>query len=175
MFVRNVRWISLVSTAVTLGALAAHALELPNKFTLDGPLWLAVQQNLYRGWGPFIGPFEVTSVMATWVLLYLARKDRPIFGLTLLASCLLSGALAVLFILNAPVNAAFASWTSTTLPSDWSNYRLRWELGHAIGFVLVLVAFVALLRALFLDALIRASRCMNAQQGAAADAAKRRG
>lgn len=116
MLFRTVRWISLVCTVVTLGALTAHVLELPNKFSLDGLLWLTVQQNLYRGWGLFIGPFEVTAVMATWILLYLGRKDRTAFRLTLLAACPLSGALTVFFILNAPVNAAFASWTPTTLP-----------------------------------------------------------
>jgi len=116
MLFRTVRWISLVCTAVTLGALTAHVLELPNKFRLDGLLWLTVQQNLYRGWGLFIGPFEVTAVRATWILLYLGRKDRTAFRLTLLAACPLSGALAGFFILNAPVNAAFASWTPTTLP-----------------------------------------------------------
>jgi hypothetical protein len=95
---------------------------------------------------------------------YLTRKCRPIFGPTLLASCLLSGALAAFFILNTPVNAAIASWTSTTFPSDWSSYRMRWELGHALSFVLVLVGFVLLLRALFLDAIIRTSPRRNAQK-----------
>jgi membrane-bound ClpP family serine protease len=57
--------------------------------------------------------------------------------------------MVVFFILNQPVNVAFASWTTATLPSDWQSYRLRWETGHAISFVLVLVAFIALLRALF--------------------------
>jgi hypothetical protein len=32
----------------------AHVLELPNKLTLDGPLWVAIQQHLYlamlRAW-----------------------------------------------------------------------------------------------------------------------------
>ena len=64
-------------------------------------------------------------------------------------SCFLSVAMVVFFILNQPVNVAFASWTTATLPSDWQSYRLRWETGHAISFVLVLVAFIALLRALF--------------------------
>ncbi len=146
-----------MSTSVTLTALGAHILELPNKLTLKGTLWLMVQQNLYRGWGPFIGPFEVMAVIASWILLYLTGKKRSLFGLTLIASCLLTGALAIFFILNAPVNAAFASWTPATLPTDWSGYRLRWELGHAISYVLVLVAFVALLRVLFIDSFIRSS------------------
>ena len=153
MVVRMLRWLSLVSTAVTLSALTAHVVELPNKFTLEGPLWLAVQQNLYRGWGRFIGPFEVTAIVSTWVLLYFVRKKPVIFRLILTASFLLSAGLVVFFAFNAPVNAAFASWTAATLPPDWPNYRLRWEAGHAISFLLVLIAFILLLRALFREAL----------------------
>jgi hypothetical protein len=40
-----------------------------------------------------------------------------------------------------------------TLPLDWPNYRLQWEAGHAISFLFVLITFIALLRALFRDAL----------------------
>lgn len=156
MIVRVVRWISLLGAAVTLAALAAHVLELPNKFSLDGPLWLAVQQNLYRGWGAFVGPFEVTAVVSTWVQCRLVRKRQPVLGPTLLAAFLLSAALVTFFVLNAPANAAFASWTPATLPPDWPSYRLRWETGHALSFVFVLVAFIALLRAFVLEATGRA-------------------
>lgn len=118
-------------------------------------MWLAVQQRLYRGWGPFVGPFEVTAVLSSWWLLALAGKRRG-FSAIVVAACCLSGALAVFFVLNAPVNAAFAGWTAATLPPDWQDYRLRWELGHAISFLLVLVAFIGLLRASFVAAIDRA-------------------
>jgi hypothetical protein len=45
--VRALRWISLPTTAV--GATVAHIVELLNKVSLHGPLWLAAQHNLYRG------------------------------------------------------------------------------------------------------------------------------
>ena len=63
--------------------------------------------------------------------------------------------LAVFFLFNAPVNAAFAGWTTETLPADWPDYRLQWELGHAIAFVLALTAFCTLLRAAFVGACAR--------------------
>ncbi len=73
--IRATRWLCLVSTAVTLMALSAHVVELPNKFALDGAVWLAIQQNLYRGWGAFVGPFEVTAVASSWLLVWLARAQ----------------------------------------------------------------------------------------------------
>jgi hypothetical protein len=150
--VRALRWISLLATTVPFAATIAHVLELPNKFALDGPVWLAVQQSLYRGWGPFIGPFEIVAVLATWLLAYLVRRRRPAFALTLAAALCLTAMVAVFFLFNAPVNAAFAGWTAETLPADWPDYRRQWELGHAIAFVLVLIAFCTLLRAAFVEA-----------------------
>jgi Domain of unknown function (DUF1772) len=153
--VRALRWISLLTTAVPLGATAAHVMELPNKFSLDGPLWLAVQQNLYRGWGPFIAPFEIVAIVTSWALAYMVRARRPAFALTLTAAFCLSAMLAVFFLFNAPVNAAFAGWAAETLPAGWPGYRLQWELGHAIAFVLALTAFCTLLRAAFVEASAR--------------------
>jgi len=78
-------WIAFGCLAVDASALAAHALELPNKLALDGPLWLAVQQRLYRGWGPTLGPFEVGAVVAAWVLVVQTRGRSGTFALTLVA------------------------------------------------------------------------------------------
>jgi len=150
--VRSLRWISLLATAVAIGATVANLMELPNKFALADRFWLTVQQNLYRGWGPFIGPFEIVAIVATWALAYRMRARRPAFALTLAAALCLSAMLAVFFVFNAPVNAAFANWTAETLPADWPEYRRQWELGHAIAFGLALTAFCTLLRAAFVEA-----------------------
>ena len=56
----RLRLLALVVAVIALLAPAAHVLEMPNKLRIDGPLWLAVQQSLYRGWGPFVGgPAEI--------------------------------------------------------------------------------------------------------------------
>src|SRR5439155_853936 len=99
---------------VDLAALLAHMLELPNKLALPGPLWLAVQQNLYRGWGPILGPFEVAAVVSTWALVPLARGRRGLL-LTLTAAVLLTAVLAAFFALVRPINVAVAAWTPQTL------------------------------------------------------------
>lgn len=47
----HLRLINLVLAYVATVAPVAHVLEMRSKLALSGPLWLAVQQNLYRGWG----------------------------------------------------------------------------------------------------------------------------
>jgi len=49
------RTANLIIAFIATTAPIAHALEMISKLTLDGPLWLGVQQHLYRGWGRYLG------------------------------------------------------------------------------------------------------------------------
>ena len=137
-----------------LAALApiAHVLELPNKLALDASLWLAVQQHLYRGWGPFLGgPVEVIALATTMALLAARRHDPALRRLTLVAALAYAGMIAIFFVFNDPVNAALNTWTPSSMPPDWNSWRLRWEVGHALAAVLAMVAIAALVRARLIE------------------------
>lgn len=54
--------------------------------------------------------------------------------------------LADFFVFNRPVNEAVRDWTPVTLPSNWSDYRLRWEIGHSLTALFSVIAFVTLIR-----------------------------
>jgi hypothetical protein len=139
-----------VLALLTVAMPLAHVLELPNKFALSGPLWLQVQQHLYRGWGPLLGgPAEIGALLTSIACLAFAQKAARKRRLLALASLAYVGMLVVFFLLNLPVNEAVNSWTVTTLPPDWPQYRLRWEMGHAIAFVLSIVGGSAVVRAHF--------------------------
>jgi hypothetical protein len=126
----------------------AHVLELPNKFSLDANFWLAVQQHLYRGWGPFLGgPTEIGALATSLILAYVRRRSRIALWPTLVACVGYGGMLAAFFILNLPVNTAVSTWTSATLPPDWTTSRLHWETGHAIAALLSFVSLAAVIRA----------------------------
>lgn len=141
---RWLRWLALLTAFLACLAPMAHLLELPNKFQLDGPIWLAIQQHLYRGWGPFIGaPTEIGGLILNLILLAVSRwSARPalFFGLAAVAYC---GMLLSFFLLNAPVNEAVSQWTPATLPADWPGYRLRWEIGHALAALFALLGLSA--------------------------------
>lgn len=130
----------------------AHVLELPNKLALNGPLWLAVQQQLYRGWGPFLGgPTEIGALLTALVLLIVRRRNKRALRPTLAAALAYAAMLATFFLFNDPVNRAVGSWTAATLPVDWTSYRLRWESGHALAAVLSIIGMVAAFRGYLAD------------------------
>lgn len=155
---KALRGLNLLLAFLAVLPVVAHVLEMPNKLALDGPLWLAVQQHLYRGWGPFYGgPVELGALATTAALLALRR--RGVWRQTLLALVCYLGMLAAYFVLNRPVNAALSVWTPATLPPDWAAYRARWESGHALAALFALVGLVALARGWLIERDARPAEC----------------
>jgi hypothetical protein len=155
------RWVNLIFAIVAALPPLAHVLELPNKLALDGALWLAVQQQLYRGWGPFVGgPAEIGALATTLLLLLMRRGNARTRWLTLIAAVSYAGMLAAFFVLNAPVNEAVRGWTPASLRDDWPTYRLSWEVGHVIAAVLSIVGLTVLVRARILESTGSRSRSL---------------
>src|SRR5262249_11261031 len=142
------RGLALAFAVSAVLAPVAHVLEMPNKLQLDGPLWLAIQQNLYRGWGPFIGaPTELGALALSVIGCWRYGKDRSARRLWLSAACAYAGMLILFLVFNAPVNAAVAGWRPDTLPADWTWFRARWEIGHCLAAVLSCWGLFATLKA----------------------------
>lgn len=140
------RWLMLAVAVGAVLAPGAHLLELPNKLALNGPLWLAVQQNLYRGWGLFVGaPTEIGGLVLALVLAAAPTPGGSRRWWLVAATCY-AGMIGVFFIFNAPANAALVGWTVETLPAEWAAYRLQWETGHALAALLGFTALFAVFR-----------------------------
>ncbi len=146
MSIHALKSFSLTFVALTLGLLFAHVLEIPGKLRLNGGQWLDVQHNLYIGFGTVGAVLEVAAIVACWLLwLMLRRHGDTAARHALVAAIAATVALAVWTAAVAPMNAALSGWTAATLPADWTAYRNQWEAGHAVGAVLFLIAFIALL------------------------------
>jgi uncharacterized membrane protein len=143
---------NLIAAAVAVLAPMAHVLELPNKLALDGQLWVAVQQHLYRGWGPIIGgPVEFAALVTSVALLVMRRRDRRTARFTLAAAVAYGAMIVTFFVFNDPVNAALNTWTPESFPVDWQAYRTQWEMGHALAAFFSLFALAAILRAWLIE------------------------
>ena len=112
------RTATLIIAFIATTAPIAHVPEMICKLTLDGPLWLGVQQHLYRGWGEIFGPVEIVAFLLTLALLLLKRRDHSSRHAYLIAVACYAGMLADFFLFNRPVNEALSSWTPATLPAD---------------------------------------------------------
>jgi hypothetical protein len=164
----TVRAVSLGATALVLGMLWAHVLEMAPKRGLDYPTYVAVQLNLYRDWGPVAAVLEPLAVLSTVLLAVMLWRAgrRGAVGTTVAALCQLI-ALVLFFTVVNPANATQAHWTAAHPPADWQHVRDMWEYGHAIRFVLFAVAFGFLLATVLADAHRRsAARSLRDRVGA---------
>jgi len=129
----------LVLAALVLGTTFAHVLELPPRIQLDPALWVELTRPdaLYRWFGVIGGPLEGALVVVATVVA--VRTRRRAFLASALA---FAAALATWIMVVAPANAAIGAWTA--LPADVRWWQLRWEIGHAASFALVLAGYVVL-------------------------------
>jgi hypothetical protein len=152
MRLRLVRFLGLLATALTLGLAFCHVMEIPGKLRLSGAEWLAVQHNLYIAFGPPLGAgIEIAAIALAWLTVLLVRRRHPAFAWTLAAAFCVTAGLVAWGLVVAPVNTVLNGWTPTTLPPDWTAWRDRWELGHALHATLFALGFGCLVMALLAE------------------------
>ncbi len=151
MTLKVVRFASLFLTALAAGVALGHALEMPNKLSLNGDTWIRVQQGLYHGFGTFRALVESGAIVSTAALLVLVREQRPAAALTAAALCLLAAELVVWFAVVGPISSAGSTWTVATLPANWTDARAQWEYGHTARAALLVASLAALIAAALAD------------------------
>jgi hypothetical protein len=136
MWLNIVRFISILSTAITFGAGLAHLLALSNKMKLSNSDYLTVQQ-IYRGWA-LLGIAVVLSLLSTFILTVMAYNQKQAFFLPAIALVCITATLLIFWIFIYPVNQQTNNWT--VLPDNWLALRNRWEFSHAVDALLNLIA-----------------------------------
>jgi hypothetical protein len=137
-------FIALLASALVLSPALAHVAELPNKIDLPREEYFIVQK-LYRGWDQIAWLLGV-QIVALLTSAILARAERRVMVLTLLALGCVLAAQAVFWTFTYPANVATVNWTVS--PDNWESLRLQWEFSHAAGAALQVVGFALLVVAI---------------------------
>lgn len=131
------RFFALLSSALALTMTSAHVLEMPQKLSYDLDLYTRVNGSLYLYFAIVGGTYQILSIILTATLAWRVRHERS-GAWTLVAAACLALAFVSWLIIVEPVNLAIGHGAS------WEGLRMRWELGHLVGFVLSLAGFAAL-------------------------------
>jgi hypothetical protein len=135
-----IRFITVIATAVSLGAGLAHVLSLPHKMQLGRDDYLTVQQ-IYFGWA-LVGIALVVALLGSVWLTAATWKRGAGAPWTAVAALCIAATLVVFFVVIFPVNRVTVNWT--TMPANWESLRRRWEYGHAVDTGLYFIALSAL-------------------------------
>jgi Domain of unknown function (DUF1772) len=154
MLLKVTRFVAVMLAALTLGTGFCHLLQLPARMGWDQYLWVGstLQGGLYNLFGSVGALIDVAAVIVLALLAYFVREHgRPGFRLALAAALLFVLALSLWWALVYPVNVELAKWVNEPVPADWTDYRARWEWGHAIISLLELAGFAALVASVLAD------------------------
>ena len=147
----SARSISLLLTALAAGVVLGHLMSRAGKVTLPGPLFVTVQNTLYRNWGTRVGAVEIGAFLSTFVVAFLTRRRGAIFALSLAGLLSLAGMLLVWAVFINPINIQVRATTSESPPADWALLRDRWHRLHAIRSIFAVVELSALISAVLWD------------------------
>jgi hypothetical protein len=154
VWVPALQFVTLVLAALSMTAESAHVLELPQKMSYDAVTYAAVNGTLYRYFAIVGGAYQVTSIVAAGLLAF-ATRGRRSFRWALAGAVWLLLALGAWAVVVAPVNGEVSAALRSDparVPALWMLLRDRWEYGHALGFVLQLLGFGALVVSVLVDA-----------------------
>ncbi len=88
-------------------------------------------------------PAALVCALVLCVVLFRGRESHA----TIFASAalvLMANALLITLAVNVPIDRQIQSWTTATLPSDWSAIRDRWEFFHGLRTLMSFLALVSL-------------------------------
>jgi hypothetical protein len=145
-----IRWayVTLLLAALAIAAPFAHVLELPVRRGYDPALYVAVTHTLYFYFAVAGGAIEVGAILAAviYAALLLRARTAPAARRWALVGAACPVLAHILFwVLIAPVNLEFATWTPGAVPADWTRFRDQWEFTHAARAGLFVAGFCALL------------------------------
>ena len=145
---RAVPTLAVALLGLNAGLALAHVLEAPNKWRLAPETWLAVQRDLYDGWGTWI---PVTELVAVILLGWLAWRSTERIRWLLIAAIasVLVSELVIWPIWVLPANQTVDAWTGTAPMDGWRSLRASWEGGHAARFVVLAIGLAAACWGLF--------------------------
>ncbi len=138
------KFLTILFVVITLSALMAHLLELPNKMNLSKDNYQSVQQ-IYRGWS-WLGIFEIGAIVLTLIWAIIERRNKKIFPFLLTALLFFVVSIITFFIFTFPANTATENWTQ--LSQDWQVLQKNWEYSHASRAILSLIGFSFLMVAI---------------------------
>jgi hypothetical protein len=136
---------TIMSTAFTMAAAVAHVMELPAKMRYEPRLYVRLHRTLYPNFGRTAGPAEALAVISTNLFAWWTRRHRPeAFPHAAVAAACLTAAHGIFWSVVQPVNVEMMRWPLDAIPENWTNWRDRWEYGHAVRAGLVTAALGAL-------------------------------
>jgi uncharacterized membrane protein len=138
--------ISIVLSAMVAGMFHGPWAALSRSMATFTPeVFLAIVDRMNRNMAPVMTVLMPASLLSIIPVLLLSYHDRPLTCyLSATAFALFIIALLVTVLVEVPIVEEIATWTVSTLPTNWRQLRDRWMRFHLIRVVTGLASLILL-------------------------------
>lgn len=113
--------------------------------------FVEVHQGTVRGLNTVLPALAAAALVLVVILAISARQRPSIMWLyVIIAGLIVSGGL-ITRLINQPINAQVMTWTTASLPADWTEIRERWWTWHQVRLATTAIAQLLLIAAVFID------------------------
>lgn len=141
---KPMQFVALLLMGIELGVSYSHLMQLPGKSQLSLVTFIAVQNVLIK-YKIGLGIVEIGSFLAMLVILWLCPAKTLTFRFTLGALLMLVAAYLVWGAFIEPINAVVDTWTASSFPDNWMQYRDHWHLFHIVRLTLLTIGTSSLI------------------------------
>jgi len=134
-----VRFLNIVFVALLAGVSFGIWIGA-NPMKLSQSTYLEQQQNLVGSLQTLMVSLVVTATVITLVSAVLQRHDKGTLSLMVLASLFLISCILITKFGNVPIDHEVMSWTTDTMPVEWTAHRDKWWMFHGMRTIVELIA-----------------------------------
>lgn len=119
--------------------------------TYSPATFLDVHQGTVRGLNTLLPAMAAATLALVIVLAVIARTRPLVLGLYLATALAIVAGGVITRLLNQPINDQVMSWTTATIPADWTSLRDSWWTWHQVRLAATLGAQLLLIAGVLAD------------------------
>ncbi len=138
--------ISIVFSALTAGMFHGPWIALSRSMKTFSPeVFLEIVDRMNRNMAPVMTVLMPSTMLSIIPVMLLSYRQRPmVFYLSTVALLLFLIALLVTVVVEVPIVQQIVTWTPSTLPENWQQFRDRWMRFHVLRVIAGMASLIFL-------------------------------
>jgi uncharacterized membrane protein len=113
-----------------------------NPMDLSPSTYLEQQQNMLAALKALMISLVVIATIITLVSAFLQKNNKPVFIALLIAAAFFIACILITRFENKPIDDMVMTWTSASLPANWTELRDQWWVWHIMRTLAELAALL---------------------------------
>ena len=139
MTTKVIRFLNIILAALLAGVSFGIWIGF-NPMNLSAPAYLEQQQNMLRALRILMVSLVVIAALITIISAFLQKNNKPVFFALLIASVFFISCIIITRFGNKPIDDAVMTWTTNSLPYNWTELRDKWWSLHILRTIAELAA-----------------------------------